>query len=105
MKIVHFDRPLEYYDRVKDYLLENEASHNLILGITNRLFSNSDRLTNLPYLAAVEDNNKILAVALRTPPYKHKLILSRVLNYETVKAIELRYLFKFKARNTGYNSI
>lgn len=88
MKIIHFDRSLEYYERIKDYLLENEASHNIILGIANRLCSNFDRFTDRAYLAVVEDNNnKILAVALRTPPYKYKLILSLAVNYEAVKAI------------------
>lgn len=75
MKLNRFSGASQYYQRVKDYLLQHEASHNLMLGICNTLIRDPERFTHQPYLAAVEENDTILAVALRTPP--HKLLVSR----------------------------
>lgn len=84
MMLHHFDNAQQYYERVKSYLLQHEAHHNLILGITDALISFPERFTERPDLLAVEEDD-ILAVALRTPP--HKLVLSRSVNTEALRAI------------------
>lgn len=84
MKLHHFDNAQQYYERVKYYLLQHEADHSLILGITDNIIRSPERFTQQPYLVAVEDET-ILAVALRIPP--RKLILSRAVNTEAIRAI------------------
>jgi hypothetical protein len=84
MKIHRFNNPQQYYERVKKYLLQHEADHSLILGISNTLIRSPEHFIQQPYLVAVEDET-ILAVAVRTPP--GKLILSRSLNFEALRAI------------------
>lgn len=84
MKIHHFDNPQQYYERVKYYLLQHEADHSLILGMSNTLIRSFEHFSQQPYLVAVEDET-ILAVALRTPPLK--LILSKAVNTEAIALI------------------
>lgn len=63
----------EFYNRVEPFLLEREAQYCLMLGISTNLMK-----TNLypepPYLACVEQDGQVVAVAMRTPP--HRLVLS-----------------------------
>jgi len=85
MKVNHFDNVRQFYERVESYLLQHEAQHNLMLGISNSLIHSPDRYTSQPYLVTVEEDEEILAVALRTPPYK--LVVSRSLNSQALVAI------------------
>lgn len=75
MQLHRFDDIKEFCDRTGAYLLQYEAEHNLLLGISHTLLHHPDRYPNLPYLAIVEIKGQIVAVAIRTPP--HKLILSK----------------------------
>lgn len=56
-----------FLDRAEPWLLENEAEHNLILGIASQVASapNPDA-----YFASVESNGEIVGCAFRTPPFK-----------------------------------
>ena len=83
MEIYHFNQPQQFYERVKNYLLQHEADHNLILGTIDNLIRYPERFTEQPYLVVVD--NPILAVALRTPP--RKLILSKAVNTEAIALI------------------
>ena len=65
-------------------MLQNEAEHCLILVTLNTLIHLPDVFNTPPYLVTVEEDG-ILAVAIRTPP--RKLILSRSLNPDAIKAI------------------
>ncbi|MER3495024.1 MAG: GNAT family N-acetyltransferase [Mastigocladus sp. ERB_26_2] len=85
MKLQRFENASEFYDRVKDYLLSQEAMHNLLLGIANTLIHHPERYKSQPYLAIVEIDRDIVAVAMRTPPYD--LVLSQSKNLDAVKAI------------------
>src|SRR5919199_1003333 len=85
MKLIHFDNVRQFYERVKSYLLQHEADHNLMLGISDALIRSPDRFTSQPYLGAVQEDETLLAVALRTPP--HKLVLSRSLDSQALVAI------------------
>jgi uncharacterized protein len=54
-------------------LEQHEAANNLMIGIAVRLHESPERVKTPPYLATVEDGNRLLAAALMTPP--HRLIL------------------------------
>jgi hypothetical protein len=54
-------------------LEQNEAANNLMLGIAVRLHEFPERIKTPPYLATVEDGDRLLAAAVMTPP--HRLIL------------------------------
>jgi len=66
----------DFYKRVERYLIEREAYHNLIIGICTGLMQHPERVTQRPYLVSVEEGNKVVATAVRTPP--HNLVLSQV---------------------------
>ena len=74
MKLHHFHSSKEFYERVKGYLLKQEARNNLLFGIIDTLMYRPERYLEQPYLASVEDKEEIIAVALMTPPYR--LVLS-----------------------------
>ncbi|WP_319421105.1 GNAT family N-acetyltransferase [Pleurocapsa sp. FMAR1] len=85
MDVVRFDNASEYYQRVESYLLEDEATHCLLLGISKAL-SKSDRDdANLPYLATVENKGLIKTTAIQTPP--RKLMLAKSTDNKAVDSI------------------
>ncbi len=85
MKLQRYEDASKFYDRVKDYLLCQEAMHNHLLGITNTLINRPERYKCQPYLAMVEVSGDIIAVAMRTPPYP--LLLSKIKDLGAVKII------------------
>jgi uncharacterized protein len=56
------------------FLLEREAEHNLIFGVASTLRDDPGQYTGPPYLATVQDGDRVVMAALRTPPFS--LILS-----------------------------
>lgn len=84
MKLHTFEDASLFYQKVKDYLLKDEISHNLQLGICNRLINNPEIYEIKPYLAAVEEHGSIIAVAMMTIPYT--LLLSEI---KDLKAIDI----------------
>lgn len=60
--------PVEFLAAADDLLLADEARHNLILGLAGTL---RDRPATYPefHLWLVDDEDRVLAAALRTPPY------------------------------------
>lgn len=76
MQLYQFYDISEFSDRTQAYLLQHEAEHNLLLGITHTLLHYPKLYPNRPYLTSVEAEGDIIAVAIRTPP--HKLVLSKV---------------------------
>lgn len=85
MKLYQFNDVGQFYDRVKDYLLQLEAQHCLMLGILDNLINSPELYNKNPYLASVEVENEVVAVALKTPPYK--LVLSKIANWGALQAI------------------
>lgn len=84
MQIKQFQDTKQFYERTKDYLLAQEAQHNLLLGIARTLQKNPERFEN-PYLAVVEADEEIKAIAIRTPP-RH-LILSQVRDLNAIAIV------------------
>ncbi len=74
MELIRFESGSEFYRRAGPFLLEREAEHNLILGITAAIAEGSEWVEPQPYLALVQDAGAPVAVAVMTPP--HNLILS-----------------------------
>jgi predicted GNAT family acetyltransferase len=59
-----------------DFLVAREAEHNLILGVCSTLRVTPEAYTAPPYLATVRAGDRIVAVALQTPPFQ--LVLSEI---------------------------
>ena len=85
MKLHQFEDPNQFYERVKDYLLKQEALHNVLLALCNALINNPERFDQKPYLATVEVDGDIVAVVMRIPP--QNLLLSKIQNFVAIEAI------------------
>lgn len=85
MKINRFQDARQFNERVKDYLLQDEAEHCLLLRISNTLIHHPERYNYQPYLATVEAGANIVAVAIRTPP--HRLLLSKIEDFGALNEI------------------
>lgn len=85
MQLIHFADAQQYLKWVQPYLLQQEAQHCLLLGISERIIHNREHFNHPPYLVAVEEDNILLAVALRTPP--QKLVISHAIKPEALTLI------------------
>jgi len=65
-----------FLERAGEFLLEREAEHNLILGLSSRLRSEPRLYGEDPYFVVVLDGDRVVGAAMRTPP--HNLILSEI---------------------------
>jgi predicted GNAT family acetyltransferase len=72
-----------FLDRARDFLLEREAQHNLILGLSSHLRTEPQLYGEDPYFAVALDGERVVGVTMRTPP--HNLILSEI---DDVAALE-----------------
>jgi len=77
MKLTRYDDARQFYDHAEAFLLAHEAEHCLMVGICSTLIQQPGYYTN-PYLALVEEDEEIVAAALRTPPFN--LALSMIPN-------------------------
>jgi uncharacterized protein len=59
-----------------NFLVAREAEHNLILGVSQNVRDTPEAFTAPPYFATVTDGDRVVAVALQTPPFQ--LILSEI---------------------------
>lgn len=85
MNLKHFDDINEYYEYVKPYLIQQEAYHNLLFGVISELKGRPKNSTHPPYLVTVEEDDNLVAVALRTPP--RQLVLSKILDFKAFNII------------------
>ena len=60
--------------RAGAFLEEREAEHNLIFGLSSTLARDPNAYGSDPYLTTAEEDGRVVAAALRTPP--HNLVLS-----------------------------
>lgn len=84
MQLKRFENVAEFYEQVKPFLLEHEVEHNVILGLCATLIQ-TDIYQTEPYLALVENEGDVVAVALRTPPYN--LLLSMMADEAPIEVI------------------
>jgi uncharacterized protein len=59
-----------------DFLVAREAEHNLLLGVSQNVRDTPEAFTAPPYFATVTDGDRVVAVALQTPPFQ--LVLSEI---------------------------
>lgn len=87
MRLEHYQDIQGFSAHVATFLLEHEAEHNLLLGILDTLRHNPQHYSEQPaYLACVhDDQDQLVAVALRTPP--HGLVLSQCRHLEALPLI------------------
>jgi predicted GNAT family acetyltransferase len=78
MQLKRFENVEEFYKLAEPFLLEREAEHNLILGIcANLRRSPASSLQPQPYLAIIQKEDVVVAVAVMTPP--RNLVLSHTM--------------------------
>lgn len=85
MKVHRYEDASQFYERVKDYLLRDEALHNVQLALCHSLIHNLEGFDEKPLLATVEAEGDIVAVAMRTQP--RNLLLSKIEDFGAVEAI------------------
>ncbi len=86
MRVERYQDVAGFFDRVEPFLLRNEAAHNLLIGFRAPLERDSHAYGDEdPYLALVLDDDAVVAVAARTPPYN--LVVSLVDDTRAVDAL------------------
>lgn len=75
MRLIRFADIEPFVRRAEPFLLAHEAIHNLQLGICTTLLRQPDAYPTSPYLAIVEHDDDVAAVALQTPPFNLALSL------------------------------
>ncbi|MGI2902976.1 GNAT family N-acetyltransferase [Tolypothrix sp. VBCCA 56010] len=85
MKVYRYQDANQFYDRVKDYLLRDEALHNRLLVLCHSLIHNPEAFEEKPLLATVEVEGDIVAVAIRTR--LRNLLLSKIQDFGAIEAI------------------
>jgi predicted GNAT family acetyltransferase len=85
MKVYRYEDASQFSDRVKDYLLRDEALHNVQLVLCHSLIHNPEAFEEKPLLATVEAEGDIVAVAMRTP--SRNLLLSKIQDFGAIEAI------------------
>lgn len=86
-----FDSVKEFWQCAQSYLLQYEAEHNALLGVLHTLLHYPDRYPEPPYLSLVQTSDKILAIAIRTPPNNLLLSSAQDLNALTLIAEDLQH--------------
>jgi uncharacterized protein len=76
VRLERYDDADSFLERVGAFLAEREAEHNLLFGIIDALRVDASFLAGPAYLAAAVADDRVVAVALRTPP--NNLVLSEV---------------------------
>ncbi|MGL5939950.1 MAG: GNAT family N-acetyltransferase [Waterburya sp.] len=85
MQIIQFQDSQQFYQRVENYLLNQEATHCLLLFLSKALSTSQPEREKSPYLAIVENQQEIAATAIQTPP--RPLILSQSTDLEAVNLL------------------
>ena len=74
MELRRFNDPAQFSAHTRAFLLAHEAHHSLILGVTARVVAHPEQYRAPSYLATVERDHHVVAVAVMTAP--QYLILS-----------------------------
>lgn len=90
MHITEYESIGSFLSKTIEFLEEDEAVNNLMLGICMRLKENVLAYGEKPYLAAVEDEDKLILAAVMTPP-RPMTLYGR--DWENTGAVE--YLVKY----------
>ena len=74
MELTAFHSIENFYERAEPFLLEREGEHNLILGLRAYLMRNPASKERQPYLSIVEQQGRVVAAALMSPP--NRMVIS-----------------------------
>ncbi|WP_088892339.1 GNAT family N-acetyltransferase [Leptolyngbya ohadii] len=85
MQLQRFDNIQEFWQSTQNYLLQDEAEHNALLGILQTILHYPECYPESPYLALVQNKSLILAIAIQTPP--NNLLLSKVEDFNALPLI------------------
>lgn len=69
-----YDNPAAFRAAVWPFLIEREAEHNLLLGISGALVGEGYAAPSDPYLAALQEGGRVVLAAVLTPG--HRIVLS-----------------------------
>lgn len=69
MAVFTYNSPQAFESRVQPFLLENEAMHNLPLGLIQRMKTDMSRFEQEPILGYLDQRGDIKTVLMRTPPH------------------------------------
>lgn len=70
MHVRRFETVEAFLDHVTPFLVAREAEHNRILGICNNMAQGAAYFPGPNYFVTIEQDDHILGVAMRTPPYQ-----------------------------------
>ena len=84
MEVRVFDDPAAFLEETGPLLLEDEARHNLMLGLASTLRDHPERYPDFS-LWLVEQNGEPVGAALRTSP--HNLVLARARDDKAIEAL------------------
>jgi predicted GNAT family acetyltransferase len=76
MELRRFAEIDDFLEAAGPFLVEREAEHNLIFGVSATIRDTPEAYSGPPYMAVVERGARVVAAALQTPPFR--LILSEV---------------------------
>jgi Predicted acetyltransferase len=76
MALQRFSEVGEFLGVAGEFLAAREAEHNLIFGICSNLREEPEAFSGPPYLAVVTVGDRVVAAAIRTPPFR--LVLSEI---------------------------
>ncbi|MEL7038249.1 MAG: GNAT family N-acetyltransferase [Cyanobacteria bacterium J06592_8] len=102
MKVNYFDDPQSFYQQTQEYLLRYEAEHNLLLGIAQTLIRSPERYGDQSYLIIVEEEGKIKAIAMQTPPYN--FLISKVEDFTAIDIL-IQDLYQDKISLPGVSGL
>jgi predicted GNAT family acetyltransferase len=74
VRVARYPDVAAFLTRAGAFLEAREAEHNLIFGLSSTLARDPRAYGSDPYLATADENGRVVAAALRTPP--HNLVLS-----------------------------
>ena len=93
VRLKRFDRARDFYERAERYLLSNEACHSLVLGLARQLFEHPGLYRERPYLATIEEDDRVVAASFLTPPHNPVLSLGFTPDSVLLLAEDLRGLY------------
>jgi predicted GNAT family acetyltransferase len=69
MNLKIYDDPKNFYERIKLGFFKKNLENELILGLSHFLINDPDHYGTKPFLATIEENEKLVLCAFMTPPW------------------------------------
>lgn len=86
MQITVYDDPRAFYSRAAPFLLQREADHCLLIGLTSVILKTPEVYPD-PYLALIEEAGEVVAACVYTPPYRPVLSNIQVSSGEVIRLL------------------